>query len=126
MKLVYSFIFSFLSLAGIWKDFAVYLTFKANQEYIVVELCEEKEEIENTCQGSCYLSKKLKQVQEEEQDSNKQAPPKLKTNITLYLVESFSDIKPSYSEQYEQFSSLNLKTKINKGHPDKVFQPPKV
>lgn len=36
-----------------------YIAFKINEEYIVENVCVEKDATVNTCQGSCYLSQEI-------------------------------------------------------------------
>lgn len=123
MKWIYTVLFSFLSLAGILKDLAVYVSFKSNQEYITITMCTGRFEVDNTCKGSCYLNKQLDLVHDFEQDSDKQVPPNLKEYITYFYEEISAEIDPvieSIGINYD--SNYNLKTK--RGYPTGMFQPP--
>jgi hypothetical protein len=43
----------------------VYIRFKVNQEYIVKELCVQRKNAVNTCNGHCYLKIQLKEHNDE-------------------------------------------------------------
>ncbi len=45
--------------------------YAANQSYIATELCEQRDVVENQCQGNCLLSKKLQLA---EQTNTKETP----------------------------------------------------
>lgn len=53
--------------------FFVEAGFELNQEYIASVLCENKSKPELNCNGKCYLSKKIKQVEEKEKKEEQQA-----------------------------------------------------
>lgn len=42
------------------------LEYQLNKDYIVKELCENKDIVASCCEGSCYLDKKLKEAQDQE------------------------------------------------------------
>lgn len=56
----------------------IYAGYELNQEYIVTELCENRDTPELNCNGQCYLSKKLIQAAEKEA---KQKQESLKHNF---------------------------------------------
>lgn len=56
-----------------------------NQNYIAKNLCEKKEEKENTCNGHCHLKKEMKKVSETENDST--APNTYKEKIELVFIQ---------------------------------------
>lgn len=57
-----------------------------NKKFIVEQLCEQKEEIENTCQGKCHLAKKLKEAEPTAQNSPKSLP-ELISYFSYFAVE---------------------------------------
>lgn len=59
--LLFSLLLQTFSRAGI------YLSFKVNQDYIARVLCINKAKPQMHCNGKCYLAKKLKQAEEQEQ-----------------------------------------------------------
>ena len=46
--------------------FFVYAGFELNQSYIALVLCENKDKPELNCNGKCFLSKKIKEVEKNE------------------------------------------------------------
>jgi len=77
-----------------------------NYDYIVKELCEQKEEEVNNCKGKCHLSKR---IQETSDDSNSTIPTEKKTEqIELLFLEKVQ----SY------YSRLNLTTE----RPEIIYQ----
>ncbi len=78
----------------------IYAGFELNHEYIVTELCENRDLPELNCDGQCYLSKKLKQAEEKEKDKEREAQKhnfqeaflteKLVINSPPQFIESFS------------------------------------
>jgi hypothetical protein len=57
MKWLFAVMFSFLTLAGILKDWIVLINFKVKQEYIVMTMFSGRSEPINTWNGYCYLTK---------------------------------------------------------------------
>lgn len=53
------FSFTLLFLIPQMSNTVVWFQFKANQQYIVTELCEQRQTQNNHCQGSCHLAKHL-------------------------------------------------------------------
>lgn len=51
----------------------VYAGFELNHEYIVTELCENRDNPMLNCEGQCYLSKKLKQAEEKEKSQERES-----------------------------------------------------
>lgn len=52
-------------------EFAVYY------DHVVTELCEQRNEVVNTCNGSCHLSKSVKSVEEAEAEAPLEQPSRL-------------------------------------------------
>ena len=61
-----------VTLANFTKLF-IYAGFELNHEYIVTELCENRDMPELNCDGQCYLSKKLKQAAEKEKSQERES-----------------------------------------------------
>ena len=61
-----------ISLANFTELF-IYAGFEMNHEYIVAELCENRETPELNCDGQCYLTKKLKQAEEKEKNQERES-----------------------------------------------------
>lgn len=124
MKWLLAVMFSFLTLAGILKDLAVLINFKAKQEYIVMTMCSGRSEPVNTCNGSCYLTKQLKLAHDHGQEPDSQAPPNFKKNITYFFEEITEKLIPIVIS-IQLSSNIYFATKATRGHPSGIFQPPK-
>jgi hypothetical protein len=61
-----------VTLANFTKLF-IYAGFELNHEYIVTELCENRDDPTIGCEGQCYLSKKLKQAEEKEKNQERES-----------------------------------------------------
>ena len=59
----------FLLLPNLYVDSVVFIAFKLKQDYIAKNLCVQKDEVVNTCNGSCVLTDQLKEVNEKQEDS---------------------------------------------------------
>ena len=61
-----------------------FISYAVNYDYIIKELCENKDKPELLCKGKCYLSKELsKTTQEQENKSN----PKINVNsIDVFIL----------------------------------------
>jgi hypothetical protein len=46
----------------------IYISFKINQEYIVANLCVQKDEPVNTCHGHCQLTNKMQDHEKQKND----------------------------------------------------------
>ena len=57
----------------IFKDFIPELIYELNFDYIVQNLCEQKDEPENLCMGHCYLNKKVKDLIAEEKKTDEES-----------------------------------------------------
>lgn len=49
----------------------VFMGFELNREYIAAELCVNRDVPESGCNGQCYLMKKLKQAQQDDQGTDR-------------------------------------------------------
>ena len=47
----------------------IYLSFKIHQDYIVANLCVQKDAPDNTCQGHCQLEDKMQDHEKRQQDN---------------------------------------------------------
>lgn len=101
------------------------LNFYSNQEYIAANLCEQKEEIENCCQGSCHLTKELSKTDEKIEDSRipgeKNQKRELTEEMPLFLSKLFRLKKP-----LEINTSINAApvTKTCSGFKSNITHPP--
>lgn len=80
----------FLGIFMLLKPLIPFLEYALNYDYIVKELCEQKDEIENTCNGTCHLSKRIQETSDD-LPSHKSQEKKLEQAEVLFLEEtSFS------------------------------------
>ncbi len=95
-------------------------SFYAQQDLIAKTLCEKRFEKKSTCNGSCQLSKRLKENEQKEQHV-----PELKTNdILLFLQQEI--ILPSFKNVVAS-SEKNIvpqRNNIASGYAFTIFQPP--
>ncbi len=59
---------------GINAPLIAYFEYKVNYDFIVKNLCVQKDNPDNQCQGSCHLKKNLDKSDEENKKSEKQYP----------------------------------------------------
>ncbi len=82
----------------------VYLSFRVNQTYIAKTLCINKAKPELRCNGKCYLAKKLKQAEEQEQKQNASKLPQLVLGFhplpTFCFLRTSQLINPSLASFY--------------------------
>lgn len=73
----------------------VVVWFKANQDYIAKEFCENKDKPEMHCNGKCYLKKQLKKVDDATQGNQQQSQDKkTKTELPEFIT-SVNDWAPN-------------------------------
>jgi len=101
----------------------IFVSFKMNQEYIAETLCVQKEIPRNTCHGECQLMKRLKKVEQAEQQ---QKPPVPKLKIEVLFCHQLIDfqLQTIFSDTKEIFIIFYRRL-----HPmvsiDDFFHPPK-
>ncbi len=101
----------------------VAISFKINQEQIAMTLCGQKEVVNNTCQGKCFLKTQMAMAEEEEKNHLPIKPPKdiqlfsHKNNFVSTSVQAF-------------FSKKTRSTFYSPYFPEEIifsaFKPPKV
>jgi hypothetical protein len=57
----------FVVMAQSFQKTWIVASWKANRDYIAATLCENREVATSTCSGSCYLTKQLKEQEQQEQ-----------------------------------------------------------
>ena len=104
----------------------VFLDFKINQTEIAQFLCIQKEIPKNACQGKCQLSKRFKNVEEQEEKQNT-TEKKEKTFTLFYLpVSDFlflsqKKIKPLLKIFYSNLSLYTFEFSISIFHPPSLL-----
>lgn len=102
----------------------VLVNFQVNKEYIAENLCENKDEPESCCEGSCHLTKELIKVEEAES----QGPLKSDDSKKEKLEDIFTFT--SIIKVFFQLNGLEVKEfiadkfKLKKGFLPSVFHPP--
>jgi hypothetical protein len=88
-----------------------YLDYFVNYEYISEVLCINKEKPLSTCNGKCYLSQQLKEVQEtEKQDKKIPTVEQERTPMIVYKTELPEFLKTdSEAKQYSEFYQFSIK-----------------
>ncbi len=95
-------------------------SFYAQQDLIAKTLCEKRFEKKSTCNGSCQLSKRLKENEEKEQHV-----PELKTqDILLFVQQEISIPSFNYCAISKEEPIIPQRSDIASGHAFAIFQPP--
>lgn len=103
------------------KDMVVYVSFKANQDYVIDNFCENKDFPQVMCYGSCFLADQL-EIQNESQE-----------NAPLQKVEDYKEVVVYvydllYQTTVETPVSDDLNVRINKMSSrlfiNSLFRPP--
>lgn len=69
----------------------VFLKFKLNQQYVVENLCVQKDLEVNTCQGTCHLKKEIQEVTTQSQDDQQQGEWEIiQSPISIYYNNSIT------------------------------------
>lgn len=100
----------------------VLLDFKIHQKVISQTLCVQKDEVKNTCNGKCHLSKQL----EKTEDSSEDAPvlPENLHEALLFFAEYDAFEFKSFEETIIQIPHETHLKGINSIHS--IFHPPQV
>ena len=110
-------------LSGIIRDLAVYISFKLNQQYIVENLCVEKDLKVNTCNGSCDLTKQLLEVQKEDAEPGNRAP-KSDTEERVFVTEKLFMTLAQPTDQNKEKYIFTNEAVLVQGYSRGVFKPP--
>jgi hypothetical protein len=113
-----------LVVSSISKDTLTFLSFKLNRDYIAKNLCEKKDEANNSCCGSCYLKKKL--TENHNKDVKGPIPPS--KNKTEPLFDKFNRV---HIDQAKFIARQAKKLIFNDPTPSllfssRIFHPPKI
>lgn len=113
--------FSILILALPMVKMAILIQFGFNRDYIIENLCVERDKEINTCQGQCLLSQKLNEASNKE---NEQESFLVEIIEQLYLIKNkYVGIKPNYIIGYISKTPVN-KIFIIKIFESQIFHPP--
>lgn len=73
----------------------VFTWFVANQPYIAEYICENRDSPELQCGGQCVLMKKLKDLQEDDNESSPSMSTKRTIEVVLYSPLNLNELLPS-------------------------------
>ena len=96
--------------------------YQINQDYIASVLCINKAKPSSSCNGKCYLSKKMKEQEQQEQS----IPSVLKglEEVVLYVTSFHLSITPVFSEEAQIASLDAYQMHAYKSPTDFIIQPP--
>lgn len=124
MKYIFSYLVLFAFVLQIGSRLAVLINFQVNKEYIVENLCENRDKPECCCEGSCQLAKELKKVEEAEGQTPADADKTKKEeseNIALYC-NALLEPRSKFSQNIVLISEIQFK--LCKGFGLETFHPP--
>ncbi len=92
-----------------------------NYDYIVENLCEQRNELENLCMGSCYLNEQLKEKILEQQSK----PEKSEAKINLLMLSfHFAEDDRQELKTFEDFQYFHYLTIDLRSYKTKPLLPP--
>lgn len=107
----------------ILKNFIPQLVYTTNLDYIIKNLCEQKDESENLCMGHCYLNKKVKEEAEENTNSVP-AGINLKNLELHFMKDNTADCFKNILTDSQIFCSKQFFILTNSAKP--LLPPPKI
>ena len=97
----------------------IYLEYQIRKEYIVAELCKERYMTINTCEGRCFLVKKLDTAQKQKNEEKERniRPIEIKLLFSeledMFLLPVSNDSECEFSSYYLSFYSYLLVDRID-------------
>jgi hypothetical protein len=91
-----------------------------NQSYFAKNLCINREKPMMHCNGKCYLSKKLKQ--QEKQDQQAPVPKNERIDVVLYVEPSYTSLQNVQPETKNNFFIKD--ENLISSFPQSIFHPP--
>lgn len=83
-----------------------YIEYYAFKQYIITNLCVEREVENSCCKGKCYLEKKVSEANETE-DNNTKAPTTKKTEISPYVLPTKINLQKDYFQETNSTGYIN-------------------
>jgi hypothetical protein len=97
------------------------IDYLVNYDYIVENLCEQRNELENLCMGSCYLNEQLKEKILEQQSK----PEKSEAKINLLMLSfHFAEDDRQELKTFEDFQYFHYLTIDLRSYKTKPLLPP--
>lgn len=111
------FSFLFIYSLSLFRSVMPYIEYNLNKEFIIAELCENKDKPELKCNGTCHLAKQIEKAVDEDFDDKDKAPSvKLEYSVTahlsslqevkFYLWSSVTDIP--FVDKYKEQTDLRI------------------
>ncbi|MCB9191538.1 MAG: hypothetical protein H6602_07735 [Flavobacteriales bacterium] len=100
----------------------VLLDFKIHQEIISQTICVQKDEVKNTCNGKCHLTKQLEKTEESSEDAPV-LPENLREAILYFTIDN-EVVFESFEETVIQIPRIKHLSGINATHS--IFHPPQI
>jgi len=122
-KLKISFLLS-LYLFGVLQFLAPYVEYYVNFDFIVKNLCKQKDNPENFCMGHCYLNKQLLKKLTEQEDKPQKSEKEFNFQfLSFHFVNNNTELKSTEpdSKKYFHQNSLSYESLI----PEPIIPPPK-
>jgi hypothetical protein len=101
--------------------FFIYAGYQLNKNYIAAKLCENRNRPWLHCNGKCYLMKKLKQAEEKQNASEREAQKNL---VQESLCNDIPDVK-FYTQLLQVIVIPNNRIDLPKGY-NAIFRPPQL
>lgn len=101
------------------------VSFQLNKKEIVEELCVQRNEVENTCQGSCHLSKQIKEV---DAPAEQEKPQELRidTQVQLFCEVYSVQVQNGFSTEVAVNHVYDDRNSWSSSHLKEVFHPPQI
>ncbi|WP_353127616.1 hypothetical protein [Parapedobacter pyrenivorans] len=125
MKRIVS-IFLLLTLIGsMFSRVFVLVGFELNKNYILGNLCENRDDQASSCVGKCYLTKKLNQAADNEKEHSKNSEH---NNAETYLSHNQHAIANAALSLFPRLSKLGYGNTVDfvSNIPESIFRPPRI
>ena len=98
---------------------APYIEYEVNKAYIAANLCENQDQPELQCNGSCHLKKQIKKQAEEKEDPAKVLIDTDKFPVSTAVAFSPGISAPQFQPSFPPYSTFLIGRSMNE-----VFHPP--
>lgn len=111
-----------LILSSAFLKSAIFFDFKIHQQEIKETLCVQRNELKNTCNGKCHLSKQLEQAESDTEDE-----PATRTNV-IELLLYFSSNELTVFVPNEEITEMHATHRelLGIGLIHSIFHPPQI
>jgi hypothetical protein len=120
MKTAVNYLLFFAVLMQPMGQLSIFISFKLNQAYIIKNLCVNRDNPQSSCEGSCLLSKRLKQ----QEGSGKTIPINVNLNEFNFYVDKISVFEFIKMDTTKHRFGCFFQKSISTFQAD-IFHPPK-